>query len=101
MIETIVPPHPDPVTKKKKSITKKTLDLHGMNLVQACSRCLYFLQANTGVKECLTVICGKGLNSPGIQSVLRSGIEELLVENKAKLKYNYKYQNGAFKIWFD
>ncbi|CCH47645.1 Smr/MutS family protein [Pseudodesulfovibrio piezophilus] len=62
-----------------------SLDMHGMTTVQAHEKLLSFMQENHRQdNRCVLVVTGKGINSPGGQSVLRRETESWLTHDPLK-----------------
>jgi DNA-nicking Smr family endonuclease len=65
-----------------------TLDLHGLNSVDASSRLQEFLRESQSLgRSAVRIVHGKGLGSIGRQPVLKSRVRQLLQENSFVLAF--------------
>lgn len=61
------------------------LDLHGMNAEQAYDAMLFFLKESyLQGRRCVLLVTGRGINSPGGQSVLRQSVQTWLTREPLK-----------------
>lgn len=65
--------------------TEGHLDLHGMNAEQAYEAMLFFLKESyLQGRRCVLLVTGRGINSPGGQSVLRRSVQTWLTREPLK-----------------
>lgn len=80
-----------------------TCDLHGDTIEQARRRLSRFLHGLVaGHHECVLVVCGKGLHSPGREPIIKNAMAAFMQEHAMVLAYCPALQkdggHGAFYV---
>jgi DNA-nicking Smr family endonuclease len=87
----------DSVKQKKSKKNNAELDLHGFTLTRAMGKLSHFIESSSkkGINR-VTIITGKGGNSPGIYSPLAAGLTEFMETHYSQFKLVKK--DGVMEI---
>jgi DNA-nicking Smr family endonuclease len=74
--------------RRGEHTVRARLDLHGMTVTQASTSVGRFIESSRHARyRCVSVIHGKGLNSPGGVSLLKQPVREILMRSPSVLAF--------------